>query len=353
MMVMSSRVFQPLGSTSTPGVAQPHRLPLLAVLADRAMQQCEDIAHALGHDPRDQLDPHLRGREHLRHRRRRLVLQRIGVEALGLLADAGAGFQLGIAILQHRIDRRGDIRHRLPVQPARLPGADHPAGTRHQEIVERVRARHALGDFDPRIVMQIEIVECAALERGLLPLHRHHKIGDRAAEEAVCHRHRRRRRKRDGIERRDAVAAVLAQDLALIAAGDDLIERTAALAFVIHAQIVLGDANQARRRIHPAGRGTEMLADGVACQRFDPGGAGVVAERPHLFGIEAFRDQLAFGPGDDLVEAVVAVGDAARATFDAEFFRRHAEHARLGQLAGGDKGHVVGDGRNRPQRCGR
>ena len=83
----------------------------------------------------------------------------------------------------------------------------------------------ALGDFDPRIVVQIEIVERAALERGLLPLHRHHEIGDRAAEEAVRHRHRRCRRKRDGIERRDAVAAVLAQDLALIAAGDDLIER--------------------------------------------------------------------------------------------------------------------------------
>jgi hypothetical protein len=29
--------------------------PSLAVLPDRGMQQREDIAHALGHDPRDQL----------------------------------------------------------------------------------------------------------------------------------------------------------------------------------------------------------------------------------------------------------------------------------------------------------
>ena len=65
-----------------PGVAQPHGLLLLAMLADRAVQQREDVAHAFGHDPRDQLDAHLRGREHLRHRGRRLVLQRIGVDAL-------------------------------------------------------------------------------------------------------------------------------------------------------------------------------------------------------------------------------------------------------------------------------
>ena len=37
-------------------VAQPHGFGLLAVLADRGMQQREHIAHAgFGHDPRDQL----------------------------------------------------------------------------------------------------------------------------------------------------------------------------------------------------------------------------------------------------------------------------------------------------------
>ena len=112
--------------------------------------------------------------------------------------------------------------------------------------------------------------------------------------------------------------------------------------------------DQARRRIHPAGRGAEMLADGVARQRFDLGRAGVVAERPWTCsGIEAFGDQLAFGLGDHLVEAVVAVGDAARAALDAEFLRRHAEHARLGQLAGGDNGHVMGDRRPQGRQQGR
>jgi len=49
-----------------PGVAQADNLKLLAVLADGGMQQREDVAHALGHDPRNQLDAHLRGRKHLR-----------------------------------------------------------------------------------------------------------------------------------------------------------------------------------------------------------------------------------------------------------------------------------------------
>jgi len=34
-------------------------------------------------------------------------------------------------------------------------------------IVERIRAGDLLGDFDPRIVVQIEVVERATLERRL------------------------------------------------------------------------------------------------------------------------------------------------------------------------------------------
>jgi len=83
------------------------------------MQQRKDIAHAFRHDPRDQLDPHLRSREHLRHRGRGLVLQRVGVDALRLFAEAGAGFQLGIETLQHRINKRRNIRYHLPSQSVR------------------------------------------------------------------------------------------------------------------------------------------------------------------------------------------------------------------------------------------
>jgi hypothetical protein len=112
---------------------------------------------------RDQLDAHLRRREHLGHRCCRLVLQRVGVDALGLFGKTGAGLELGIEILQHRVDRGGDVGHHLPVQSARGLGAHHAARSRHQQIVERVRAGIAFGDFDARVVVQIEIVQRAAL----------------------------------------------------------------------------------------------------------------------------------------------------------------------------------------------
>ena len=75
-----------------------------------------------------------------------------------------------------------------------------------------------------------------------------------------------------------------------------------------------------------------MLLDGIARQRLDLGVAGVIAERFDLLLVEAFGDQLAFGLGDDLVEAVIAVLDVARAALDAEFLGRHAEHPRLREL---------------------
>ena len=83
--------------------------------------------------------------------------------------------------------------------------------------------------------------------------------------------------------------------------------------------------------------------DGIARQRLDLGIAGVVAERLDLLFVKTFRDQLAFGLGDDLMEAIIAIADAARAALDAEFFRRHAHHPRLRQLARGDDGDVMGN----------
>src|SRR4051812_25400366 len=44
------------------------------------------------------------------------------------------------------------------------------------------------------------------------------------------------------------------------------------------------------------------------------------------------------------MEAIVAVFDVAGAALDAEFFRRNAQHLGLRQFAGGDDGHVMGDG---------
>ena len=92
--------------------------------------------------------------------------QGVSIDALRLPGEPGAGLELGVEILQHREDRAGDVGHHLPVQPARGLGSHHPARARHQQIVERVRPGILLGDLDARIVVQIEIVERAALERG-------------------------------------------------------------------------------------------------------------------------------------------------------------------------------------------
>jgi hypothetical protein len=83
--------------------AKPNRLLFLAVLADRAMQQREDIPHALGHDARDQLHPHLRG-ENTCATAVATGSARRWRRCPALLGYAGSGFQLGIEVLQHRVD---------------------------------------------------------------------------------------------------------------------------------------------------------------------------------------------------------------------------------------------------------
>ncbi|MBA7667953.1 hypothetical protein ES703_76055 [subsurface metagenome] len=189
--------------------------------------------------------------------------------------------------------------------------------------------------------MQIEIIERCAFESRSFPLQRHHEVGDRPAEKAMRHRHRRRGRKRNRIERGDAFAAVLAQDLALVAAGDDLIQARPALTLVVHPHVMLGDADQPRRGIGAARSRGKVLAGGIARQSLAVGIAGVVAERPHLRRVEPFGDQFAFCLGHHLVEAIVAVADAARTALDAELFRRYAEHLCLRQLSRGDDGDIV------------
>jgi hypothetical protein len=105
-------------------------------------------------------------------------------------------------------------------------------------------------------------------------------------------------------------------------------------------------------KIEPAGTGREMLLHGVARQRLDLGIAGVVGQRFDLLGVKAFGDQLRLGLGDDFMEAIIAVADAARAAFDAELFRRHAKHLCLRELARGDEGDVMDDRRCKRRRSG-
>ena len=101
---------------------------------------------------------------------------------------------------------------------------------------------------------------------------------------------------------------------------------------------------------HPAGGGAEMLLHGVARQRFDAGMPGVITQRLDLLLVETFRDQLRFGLVDDLVEAVIAIPDVARAALDAEFFGGNAKNLSLCALARGDDADVMRDrGRDRRQ----
>ncbi len=93
-----------------------------------------------------------------------------------------------------------------------------------------------------------------------------------------------------------------------------------------------------------------MLLHRVARQRLDLARAVVRQQGSDLTGIKAFRDQLRLGLGDDFVEAIIAVADAARAALDAEFFGRHTHHPRLRKLARGDDGDVMRD--ERPHRRG-
>jgi len=126
-----------------PGIAQPHRLLLLAMLADRAVQKREDIAHALRHDARDQLDAHLRGRKYLRHRGSGLVLQRVGVDALGFAWPSK--------------------RHRIPVDSR--PEPKKKSGTMNEQYL---RVRFRCSTFRPYARVDLDLpdplIECLRVQ---------------------------------------------------------------------------------------------------------------------------------------------------------------------------------------------
>src|SRR5436305_3031612 len=104
---------------------------------------------------------------------------------------------------------------------------------------------------------------------------------------------------------------------------------------------MLDDTNKPRRGTQAAGGSAKIFLYRIAGQRFDCGIADVIAERFDLVDVKAFRDQLAFSPGDDLMEAVIAILDVARAALDDELFRRHTQHPCLREYSRGDVSHIV------------
>src|SRR6516164_11049080 len=174
------------------------------------------------------------------------------------------------------------------------------------------------------IVGEIGVVEQRAQQRGLDALDIHHQVGDRAAEKAVRDDDRGHGRERDHILTHHVGRTVAQEQLALLAGGGAAVERRLVVAVVVHAHVVLGDANEPARGVEPVvALAQRRFVDGVARLLLDGVRERVRGELLHLLAVVALADQLRFG-AEHVVEAIVRVLDGARAPADAEFLRRDA-----------------------------
>ena len=181
------------------------------MLADDAVQQQEQVLDAgLGEDAGNQAHSRLRHRERLVDRRGRLVIQRIGVETLALLGDAGTHFALHVFVFEQREHLVADSGNDLPIDAAGLSRADNPALAAYEKVIQCLIGGKRLSDFHTRIIGEIGIVQQRPLERGLDLLDIHHQIGDRASEEPVGNDDRRHGRERHFVELYDVVLRRLA-----------------------------------------------------------------------------------------------------------------------------------------------
>jgi hypothetical protein len=164
----------------------------------------------------------------------------------------------------------------------------------------------------------------------------HHKVGDRAAEEAVRDDDRGHGRERDHVLAHHVGLAVAQQELPLLAGGGAAVERGLADAIVIHAHVVLGDADEAARFVEAVvALAQRRFVHGIARLLLDGVGERVGGKFFHLLAIVALGDQLRLR-AEHVVEAVVRVLDRARAPADAELFRRDAfkcAHSRARRIS--------------------
>src|SRR6516164_4306977 len=131
-------------------------------------------------------------------------------------------------------------------------------------------------------------------------------------------------RERDDVLAHHVGLAVAQEELALLAGGSAAIERGLVVALVIHAHVVLGDANEPARGVEPiVALPQRRFVDGVAGLLLDRVRERVRGELLDLLAIVALGDQLRLG-AEHVVEAIVRVLDRARAPADAELLRRDA-----------------------------
>ena len=170
--------------------AQPDDLFLIAVTAHQPEHLFENALHpAFGELPRDQFLPLHTGVLDDRNPRRRLV-QRIGVHALIVAGDSGAG-------LPHTIEAF-DHRHRLLDHPLSARGhfadhanrfdADHPANLRVEQILD---IHLSINNLALRTVRQIQRVHRLADQRRLLHLDIARYVENRHPDQLVGNRYRR------------------------------------------------------------------------------------------------------------------------------------------------------------------
>jgi len=169
----------------------------------------------------------------------------------------------------------------------------------------------------------------------------HHQVGDRTAEEAVRDDDRRHGGERDDILAHHVCLAVAQQELALLAGGGAAVERGLVVALVVHAHVVLGDANEPARGVEPVvALPQRRFVDGVARLLLDGVRERVRRQLLDLLAVITLGDQLRLG-AEHVVEAIIRVLDRARAPADAELLRRDALGPRAFSRAADLDGDVV------------
>ncbi len=208
-----------------PLISQPDGFGFLSVLSNGPMDEREQVPKSgFREDSRNEPDPRLCSVEDLICRSSALVLERIGVYAHSLSSHSSSDFPCVVHVLDGGKDILCNVWDGLPVEATRLLGTDNATRTADQKIVQSIRASKLLCHFHSRIKGKVNIVQDPPQQRRLDPLYIHDQIGNRAAEESMCHDNWCHCGEWDDIDFLDIVLAVFHQnDAALMAPCSNLV----------------------------------------------------------------------------------------------------------------------------------